>query len=63
MLLLEDLGFMSLELYIAIPDLVRYVFKAACFGRKDLGVPHLSCLENAIFFKDASTPGGEVKSH
>ncbi len=27
--------------YIAVPDLVRYVFKAASFARKDLGVPQL----------------------
>jgi hypothetical protein len=26
---------------IAVPDLVRYVFKATNLGKKDLGVPHL----------------------
>ena len=26
---------------IAVPNLVRYVFKAAYFGTKDLGVPQL----------------------
>ncbi|MCC5635117.1 hypothetical protein LC593_04465 [Nostoc sp. CHAB 5844] len=27
--------------YIAVPDLVRYVFKATNLGKQDLGVPQL----------------------